>query len=90
MLEGGWTIISFRNGHPLLRGEKHGLEAGVECEWLDRNVGMVEVNELIRLCKPAPALVMFVTLTRLSRKAYWKFKQWGNRKGVAVDVAYGM
>ena len=84
----GWRITGFRNSSFDVNTKKHECRAGLECKWLGRNVGTDEVKRVTRSSKIDVDIAMFVSKTRLSRRAYAFFKRWGESYGIQSDVVY--
>jgi hypothetical protein len=84
----GWRITGFRNGSFDVNTKKHECRAGLECKWLGRNVGTDEVKRVTRSSKIDVDIAMFVSKTRLSRRAYAFFKRWGESYRIQTDVVY--
>jgi hypothetical protein len=90
LLELGYQIIHFRSGSPDLVFERLKMKGGVELKWLDRNVGVVEIQRLIDGVNTVGGVevLLIVSRTPLTCEAYRLLKRWGEVATVETNVTF--
>jgi hypothetical protein len=90
LLELGYQIIHFRSSSPDIVFEKVRIKGGVELKWLDRNVGVTEIQRLIDGVNTVEGveILLIVSRTPLTCEAYRLLKRWGEVATVETDVTF--